>query len=1741
MRFSGAHGVSTKPTLEGEDSMRKLIHDLAKTRSWFTKIGLMLILATLVAIFGPGGIYFPQLADAQTYYVTTCSDCHKYPPQDAPATRGTPTGAVRGNHQKHVSTLGLLCTACHVNNGSTYSHRNGTITMVSPLNGDTGTYSKTTFSQTNAPALGTCSAVYCHGNYTGANGAAMTPAWGSTVSCGGCHLATSATPPTTGSHQKHAGSWTTSNQLACTKCHGLSSGIGTIGHQNLNVQWAFDTTDARMSSAKYKGAAVGSTGGKAPSAVYGSCSTVYCHSNVQNDGGTVGTAWATPTWGSSGSAACGTCHPFPQVTGKHTKHLSFLGTTAAACQNCHAGAGDETIYHARGTINLAIATTYYGLNTAAYSTGNHGPGTGYGNCQNVYCHGSWNTSGTTGNPTWTTVGGPSQTCGNCHSATSATPPNTGSHMKHAGAWTTANQLACTKCHGATNGSGVTGHQDLSVQWAFEQTDARLSTIARYKGAISGSTGAKARSIAYGSCSSIYCHSNVQAEGGVGAPTAWSTPTWGSSGSAGCGTCHAFPQNSGKHTKHLSFLGTTAAACQNCHAGAGDETIYHARGTINMVISTIYYYNLNTATYSLGNHAPRSGYGQCNNVSCHAGFLNSGGTNTNPAWATSGATGIVVCGSCHLATSANPPLTGSHQKHAGSWTTSNQLACTKCHGTVNGNGTIGHQDNNVQWALDTTDTRLTNAKYKGAASGSTGAKAPSVSYGSCSSVYCHSNVQNDGGTVGTAWATPTWGSSGSAACGTCHPFPQVTGKHTKHLSFLGTTAAACQNCHAGAGDETIYHARGTINLAIGTAYYGINTAGGWYTATYSTGNHGPGTGYGNCSNVYCHGRWNTSGTSGNPTWTTVGGPSQTCGNCHSATSATPPNTGSHMKHAGSWSTAINLACTKCHGPVNGAGVTGHQDLSVQWSFDQTDVRISTIARYKGAISGSTGAKARSLAYGSCSSIYCHSNVQQEGGVGGPTAWATPTWGSSGSAGCGTCHAFPASSGRHTQHLALYGTTAAVCQTCHNGAGDETAYHARGTINVRINTVYWGITTALYSLGEHKGGSMGYGNCSATLCHGGPSPNWGTPTVSYTCTKCHGATWGSSGSTQAQWASVLYKAAPGADAGLGHDTWGSTGTVSGGVSNNPKVGAHDTHLRGLNTISLPISCNQCHLVPTVPNTAGHNDTASPGTITWGSLANLNTTTPIIGWNTVSKTCSEVYCHGNRLKNGDTAGANRTPAWTTGAYLVSPVWSQQSTMMGGCGTCHGAPPNSVSTSHTGKVFPGGCNQCHKHININGSIDTISLHINGSVEASGGDCTGCHAGTNPKTKFTGNPMNTLIRQIVGTGGDFNMSTIGNGLGSRHLYGANTILKWDCTVCHREGQIADGGPSATYHNDATGQINLRNVDTTNEAVGWTINNKEWVTQTYIDLDNFCVTCHDANGAAAVYVNATNDGLSTGGRALTPFNTSDLASGYIEGSTWSTTAGAHRTRVINVKDQFYPGTTIAGVNYNGNPSQHAVLGQRYSTQNASWTAATWASYILRKTKVNVNVSREASLLTCADCHVLDSGGGAHAGAQKYNMIGTSAVSNFCWRCHASTVYSFGASAAGSRVTHQCIDNGNITAQAAYGLTAGTTASCFLCHASWQAVNTVARAEGYGGIHGSWSSTAWYSAAGQKTAYRFFPGALFKLSPGAADGNWNSGSGAAGACYMQAATDGFGGGCSRHYGSGGGAVSTTFNYNRPVKY
>ncbi|WP_459813917.1 CxxxxCH/CxxCH domain c-type cytochrome [Geotalea toluenoxydans] len=890
-------------------------------------------------------------------------------------------------------------------------------------------------------------------------------------------------------------------------------------------------------------------------------------------------------------------------------------------------------------------------------------------------------------------------------------------------------------------------------------------------------------------------------------------------------------------------------------------------------------------------------------------------------------------------------------------------------------------------------------------------------------------------------------------------PTSGGSHSAHVTGEGMK---CTTCHSGntmpAVSKTIQIGFDINNsnwpgfagpVAFGS-FSGRSPLGGTPAYSFVSSKTGTvvntSTSYRTSCNVYCHGQWTGANGSINPSWIVTDGSQSACGACHAASAANVPATGKHTTHASSSAGNYGFSCTKCH---PGASSFNHVNGSVQWRLSSsTTGLIGSTSSYSPAvtgadpagISGNTNKLAPSATYGTCTNIYCHSNAQSNTGAATPVAYTSPGWNDA-SLGCGGCHldmdSDTSAPGDHVKHA--QGTANFTCATCHNSYTETsvtTSTHVNKTIELSFSGTY--ATGTVYSQGNGAVGN-GFGNCTASKCHGQGAPVWGGGLYSATvpCENCHG-----SAATSPFYSTAATGAAP----------------TKVTAENDSKVGAHVPHLTARAAYTGIVACGDCHTVPATITAVGHmNGVSAP---VFSGDAVLNTANPTYA----SSTCTATYCHGGKMINGSSNGVDTSPTWTNTAYLTG-IPSNT----GDCAMCHGCPPTGYTgSSHSGTEALSACNGCHSHVNADGTFTAganRALHINGIVEASGGDCLGCHAGLKNNT---GNADidNNGVRIITA---EFSRT-------SHHVTGVTLTVR-HCAMCHMEGDTS--GVKGTLHEN--GQIDLRNVDT-NTAIVWTGSE-------HTNMDNFCFACHDNNG-----VNNTTVRSITGGTATNPFNDT-LKNSYDQ---------VTRPGVIDVKTQF---TTT-------NYSHHAVSGQKYTSSTPLFSASP-NRFVSTFTPLGGSVSiRDTSTIHCGDCHTsgkwATSGGiGAHGSTNEYMLQTASGTDTthtstdyVCFKCHVGSIYNdLGGKTLGGTAAHITGGNGSD-----YTHTAGTTGlsartngdghitgmTCSGCHNCGQT--------GWGGIHGGNASYTDGNNTSQQTR-RFMPGmGNSKYIPG----GWTSGTGAT--CY-----------------------------------
>jgi len=867
----------------------------------------------------------------------TCTSCHGSSANPAPpvGTQGqtaTTTIAV-GAHQQHLAGgkvgKAVACSECHVVPTS-MSHATGTVAVtwgaLATTGGATPKWDRTS---------GTCSNVYCHGQFVGGN-LLDAPSWtvvdGSQDVCGSCH----GTPPAA-PHVQNA---------ACGSCHpGYTA-------TSVNVATHID--------------------GKVD-VVALTCTTCHGDGTRTASSGADANETAAPPADSKGNTAV-----TARGVGVHVAHVnqSTYRSAPIACSECHFNVVPTTMTHANGTVQFAFGAL---ATNASWGGVTPTPAWNGTTCASTYCHGAFK-NGVSATMTWTQPGAlgctschgapptgnghPSNaSCGNCHSGYTSTTVNKALHMNGA---LDVNPMTCSSCHGdatrtaisgadanetaappadskgntAVTARGVGVHVAHVNQSTYRSAPIACSechfnvvptTMTHANGTVQFAFGALATNASWGgvtpspawngtTCASTYCH-------GAFKNGATATMTWAQPGALSCTSCHGAPPTANGHPSNPS--------CGNCHTGYTSTTVnkaLHMNGALDV----------NPMTCS----------------SCHGDA-----TRTAIAGADANETAAPPADSKgNTATTARG--VGVHVAHVNQSTyRSAPIACSECHYNAVPTST-SHSDGVVQFAFG---TLAKNATWGGVT------PAPAWNGTTCASTYCHGAFKN-----GVA-ATMTWTAAGALSCTACHGSPpggnhptnsscgnchtgytsttvnktlhmngalDVTltctschgtagqtataasplyaappvdslgaatgirvGAHQKHLSGGSATQTysngfACKTCHASVGTYTTSHANGVADVGF-TGATPSSMAIGTYTPR-------SGTTAGSCASTWCHAVKDSTGTSsGGTTQTQSWSASITaCTACHGV----PPPTGRHTM-----SEHTSQGCGACHASYSSTAV------------------------------------------------------------------------------------------------------------------------------------------------------------------------------------------------------------------------------------------------------------------------------------------------------------------------------------------------------------------------------------------------------------------------------------------------------------------------------------------------------------------------------------------------------------------------------------------------------------------------------------------------------------------------------------------------------------------------------------------------------------------------------------------------------------------------------------------------------
>lgn len=491
----------------------------------------------------------------------------------------------------------------------------------------------------------------------------------------------------------------------------------------------------------------------------------------------------------------------------------------------------------------------------------------------------------------------------------------------------------------------------------------------------------------------------------------------------------------------------------------------------------------------------------------------------------------------------------------------------------------------------------------------------------------------------------------------------------------------------------------------------------------------------------------------------------------------------------------------------------------------------------------------------------------------------------------------------------------------------------------------------------------------------------------------------------------------------------------------------------------------------------------------------------------TCKNTYCHsdGTSLATGIIA-TNSSPLWGTvasgcntchgvgGAVDGRPFYVSGTPKMNDhqaathlsktCDTCHSSVTwlgstsySPVTTLHNNQTSPYNINASMGYIftTTGGTCSTSGCHGPGKWGVTQFNCVTCHSSTINITKglmaSTGNQRRAVsVEFFTSIGGGPN---VWGHARSQNLGSIGAMSPAVCVVCHMEGDPSNASPMSSYHGN--GYVELRDPDTglTIENVVWVQSTVSqgggWYTATGTPMNtmwafrrnlasaslepeiastqiNFCLKCHDGNGAMSTLARLGTTNRSTVA-ALRPFNVTIL-------STAGGTAMSSLGNMINGS-----GNVVNVVKHllTSNASYHPILGkQNNSFIRGNLLLPPWNSIV--KTQGITTVGQYGNLISCWDCH----------GAPEYawNTNGTGQLMTYSVTAHGhDTTLRSGSAPMGSiayglvATTNLCLNchrtqyassNGNHAAVNAYGTSAfggggstnmntGTFGNCSHCH------------------------------------------------------------------------------------------------------
>ncbi|MBI5141077.1 MAG: CxxxxCH/CxxCH domain-containing protein [Nitrospirae bacterium] len=846
--------------------------------------------------------------------------------------------------------------------------------------------------------------------------------------------------------------------------------------------------------------------------------------------------------------------------------------------------------------------------------------------------------------------------------------------------------------------------------------------------------------------------------------------------------------------------------------------------------------------------------------------------------------ITACIACHGNEPPAPPVEGAARNtpvHAiiGSHTTHMStyagIDCSFCHVQPNA-GQFGHRNGNIDMAA-----AIRGGAYSRGASIPQNNNVTLADFGTCSNTACHG-----------AGNSPQWGSSLAAVslCYRCHGNPLLannapeTNAHQTHLQSNNNYSqdVACSACHTVPASIDMTGADGHLNSATAD----VNVAVG-FNGTSKI-----------CSTATCHGTGLPGGSNTAPNWTNMsylGGTSADCGVCH----GNPPTTSLLYDHAvvspgvcnschyhdGTGSPAqhmngtldVSANCSTCHQNQYNAAHTAHlNNTSYVTSCDLchgTGAATGTHVGHKD-LSLTAANRLTSWAADTCANT-CHN-----GGTWSPTTGL-------GALTCTDCHAatgklldqggYPASSAKHTLHIANATYVTGSCDDCH-GTGATTGTqtgHKNGTVQTTVAYVSGTQTcTTTCHIANTTGDWTAGGSLACADCHGavGMSLNRGeyppasgrhalhvanTAYVTASCDTCHGTGAQTGGQTGHKNGSTNYSASITSYAGgtqtcinschLAATTgaWTTTGTLvcadchdavgksmtQGGYP--PASAKHAVHLAS-NTY-VQNDCADCHGANATAGThSGHKNGSVENTLAYASATQTCTNSCHIAnttgdW-TVGGSLDCLDCH-----TATYIAAVKLAMPTTGLHDTTPSTSgtihDQTLNAQGCAICHTATPSTlhldgtfqnsaptiqfaVSVGFTDGATPSCATTCHAD-----SAKWSRVWHENSAATDGTECVGCH-GT-----FTGGWASGVVpNHNADWDADLSPELASNHTGCKTCHGFNSATDKATAYnvsMHRNGSIEMNSDAAynqtNFGCDTAGCHGGASVNHRLADSGWTI------------------------------------------------------------------------------------------------------------------------------------------------------------------------------------------------------------------------------------------------------------------------------------------------------------------------------------